>query len=91
MANDGLLFIMGDPEEKDFLSLQIKDGNILLKACHIIFNVSLQFLTSRIRVFQLMKLQKAQQDEHSGFSYNDGPRINKFFFLDYNNNYVLDQ
>ena len=31
MASDGLLFLMGDPDEKDFLSLQIKDGHILLK------------------------------------------------------------
>ena len=91
MANDGLLFLMGEPEEKDFLSLQIKDGNILLKACQVIFNVSLQFQTSRIKVFQLMKLQNAQQDEHNGISYNDGPQINKNFFLDCNNNYFLAQ
>ena len=37
MAEDGLVFLMGDPVEKDFLSIQLKGGKILLMVTTIKF------------------------------------------------------
>ena len=56
MAEDGMLFLMGDAVGKDFLSLQIEDGSILLKACEIIVTISLQ--ATGIKLFKLLKLQR---------------------------------